>query len=88
MSPKLINGDVDNVDYLIGNSGSANWDNNFIVVSKPVNGVDKDIVLIPFDNNGVTDYMMINEDGQRVKVTNNGIFPKSFLEDAGVVLLH
>jgi len=47
LGTKLYNqyGDVDNVDYLIGNSGSANWDNNFTITGSYLNTIPrKDLV--------------------------------------------
>jgi hypothetical protein len=47
LGTKLYNqyGDVDNVDYLIGNSGSANWDNNFTFTGSYLNALPrKDLV--------------------------------------------
>jgi hypothetical protein len=47
LGTKLYNqyGDIDNVDYLIGSSGSANWDNNFTYTGSYLNAIArKDLV--------------------------------------------
>lgn len=47
LGTKLYNqyGDVDNVDYLIGNSGSANWDNNFTYTGSYLNTIPRKDLL-------------------------------------------
>ena len=47
LGTKLYNqyGDIDNVDYLVGSSGSANWDNNFTYTGSYLNAIArKDLV--------------------------------------------
>jgi hypothetical protein len=47
LGTKLYNqyGDVDNVDFLIGNSGSANWDNNFTYTGSYLNAIPRKDLL-------------------------------------------
>jgi len=63
---------------------AAGLDGNQIVLER--NSDNKNVILTPINNNGVIDYVMVNDDGTSTLVTKNGIFSKSFLDSMSVVI--